>query len=52
MEDGKRGGGVNSQATAGTNYRQGNLDIGANAFHWREDGAQDKGFLLNLTRYF
>ncbi|WP_226574462.1 autotransporter outer membrane beta-barrel domain-containing protein, partial [Mangrovibacter yixingensis] len=52
VEDGKRGGGVNSQATAGTNYRQGNLDIGANAFHWREDGAQDKGFLLNLTRYF
>ncbi|PWV97918.1 autotransporter outer membrane beta-barrel domain-containing protein, partial [Mangrovibacter plantisponsor] len=52
VEDGKRGGGVNSQATAGAHYRQGSLDIGANAFHWREDGAQDKGFLLNLTHHF
>lgn len=52
VDDGKRGGGVNSQLSAGLNYQKDNLSFGAQAYQWKEDGASDNGFTLSVSRSF
>ncbi|MCK7310529.1 autotransporter outer membrane beta-barrel domain-containing protein [Enterobacter quasiroggenkampii] len=52
IDDGKRGGGVNSQLSAGVNYHKDNLAFGAQAYQWKEDGASDNGFTLSVSRSF
>ncbi|MBE4990559.1 autotransporter adhesin BigA, partial [Enterobacter cloacae complex sp. P6RS] len=52
VDDGKRGGGVNSQLSAGVNYQTRNLSFGAQAYQWKEDGASDNGFSLSVSRSF
>ena len=52
VESGKKSGSLNGQALLGVNYQAGNVTFGMNAYHWKEDGASDRGFLLNLERSF
>ena len=52
IDDGKRSGGMNSQLSVGVNYQHDALSFGAQAYQWKEDGASDNGFSLNVTRRF
>lgn len=48
----KERGGLNSRASVGANYRSGNVGFDMNAYQWKENGASDNGFVLNVSRSF
>lgn len=52
VDDGQKGGGVNSLSQVGVSYSQGNTSLGMDAYNWKEDGASDKGLNLNLKVKF
>ena len=52
VEDGQKGGGINSMVQIGVKYSAGNTSAGLEAFHWREDGIGDKGMMLNFKQSF
>lgn len=52
VEDGQKGGGVNSKAQVGVKYNADNTSAGLEAFHWKEDGLSDKGLMMNYKVSF
>ncbi|MEI9543193.1 hypothetical protein, partial [Citrobacter braakii] len=52
VDDGQKGGSINSMAQVGVKYNAGNTSAGLDAFHWKEDSISDKGFMLNIKHNF
>ena len=52
VDDGQKGGSINSMAQVGVKYNAGNTSAGLDAFHWKEDNISDKGFMLNIKHNF
>ncbi|MEG0204203.1 MAG: autotransporter domain-containing protein [Citrobacter sp.] len=52
VDDGQKGGSINSMAQVGVKYNAGNTSAGLDAFHWKEDSISDKGFMLNVKHNF
>ncbi|EPB2022014.1 hypothetical protein ACRB90_004616 [Escherichia coli] len=52
LDDGQKGGGLNGLAEVGMSYSKDNKSLSASAFQWKEDGIQDKGFMLNYNVRF
>ncbi|MBS9489719.1 autotransporter domain-containing protein, partial [Citrobacter braakii] len=52
VDDGQKGGSINSMAQVGVKYNAGNTSAGVDAFHWKEDNISDKGFMLNIKHNF
>lgn len=52
VDDGQKGGGINSKAQVGVKYNAGNTSAGLEAFHWKEDGQSDKGLMVNYKVNF
>ena len=52
VDDGQKGGGVNSLATLGAKYSSNNTALHLDAYHWTEDNISDKGFMLTLKKTF
>lgn len=48
----RKTGGVNSKATLGVNYQNEKVALGMNAYKWREEGAADKGLVLDVSHSF
>ena len=52
VDDGQKGGGVNSLATVGVKYGSNDSALHLDAYQWKEDGISDKGFMLNFKKTF
>ena len=52
VDDGQKGGGVNSLATVGVKYSSNDAALHLDAYQWKEDGMSDKGFMLNFKKTF
>lgn len=52
VDDGQKGGGVNSLATVGVKYGSNDSALHLDAYQWKEDGISDKGFMLNVKKTF
>ncbi|EBB0695155.1 autotransporter domain-containing protein [Salmonella enterica] len=52
VDDGQKGGGVNGLATIGVKYSSNDTALHLDAYHWKEDGISDKGFMLNVKKTF
>uniref|UniRef100_UPI002ED9C13E autotransporter outer membrane beta-barrel domain-containing protein n=1 Tax=Enterobacterales TaxID=91347 RepID=UPI002ED9C13E len=52
VDDGQKGGGINSMAQVGVKYHAGNTAASLEAFHWKEDGISDKGLMVNYKFNF
>ena len=52
VDDGQKGGGVNSLAQVGVSYNQGNASLSMDAYNWQEDSVSDKGMTMNFKLSF
>ncbi|ELE9878962.1 autotransporter domain-containing protein, partial [Salmonella enterica] len=52
VDDGQKGGGVNSLMTVGVKYSSKESALHLDAYQWKEDGISDKGFMLNFKKRF
>ncbi|PLR33903.1 autotransporter outer membrane beta-barrel domain-containing protein [Chimaeribacter arupi] len=52
VDDGQQGGGINGLAQIGLAYQSNAATLGLDAYHWKEDGLTDTGFMLNLSQRF
>ncbi len=52
VDDGQKGGGVNSLGTVGVKYSSKDHALAMEAFHWKEDGISDKGMMMNYKLSF
>ncbi|MBY7351630.1 autotransporter domain-containing protein [Escherichia ruysiae] len=52
VDDGQKGGGINSQASVGVKYSSKESSLHLDAYHWKEDGISDKGVMLNFKKTF
>ncbi|ENK6898061.1 autotransporter adhesin BigA [Escherichia albertii] len=52
VDDGQKGGGINSLASVGVKYSSKESSLNLDAYHWKEDGISDKGVMLNFKETF
>ncbi|HBE3532855.1 TPA: autotransporter domain-containing protein [Escherichia coli] len=52
VDDGQKGGGINSLASVGVKYSSKESSLNLDAYHWKEDGISDKGVMLNFKKTF
>ena len=52
VDDGQKGGGINSLASVGVKYSSKESSLHLDAYHWKEDGISDKGVMLNFKKTF
>ncbi|HBH8001828.1 TPA: autotransporter domain-containing protein, partial [Escherichia coli] len=52
VDDGQKGGGINSLASVGVKYSSKESSLNLDAYHWKEDGVSDKGVMLNFKKTF
>ncbi len=52
VDDGQKGGGINSLASVGVKYSSKESSLNLDAYHWKEDGISDKGVMLNVKKTF
>lgn len=52
VDDGQKGGSVNSLASIGVKYSSEESSLHLDAYHWKEDGISDKGVMLNVKKTF
>lgn len=52
VDDGQKGGGINSLASVGVKYNVQDSAMHLDAYQWKEDGISDKGFMLNFKQAF
>ncbi|HAP3739222.1 TPA: autotransporter domain-containing protein [Escherichia coli] len=52
VDDGQKGGGINSLASVGVKYSSKESSLNLDAYHWKEDGISDKGMMLNFKKTF
>lgn len=52
VDDGQKGGGVNGLATVGVKYSSKDTSLNVDAYQWKEDSINDKGFMLNVKKTF
>ncbi|OZV00022.1 hypothetical protein CIW55_19590, partial [Enterobacter cloacae] len=52
VDDGQKGGGMNSLATVGVKYSGKESAMNLEAFHWKEDGISDKGLMMKYNLSF
>ena len=52
VDDGQKGGGINSLASVGVKYSNKESSLHLDAYHWKEDGISDKGVMLNFKKTF
>jgi putative surface-exposed virulence protein len=52
VDDGQKGGGINSLASVGVKYSSKESSLNLDAYHWKEDGLSDKGVMLNFKKTF
>lgn len=52
VDDGQKGGSINSLASVGVKYSSKESSLNLDAYHWKEDGVSDKGVMLNFKKTF
>ncbi|HFT8987161.1 TPA: autotransporter domain-containing protein, partial [Escherichia coli] len=52
VDDGQKGGGINSLARVGVKYSSKESSLNLDAYNWKEDGISDKGVMLNFKKTF
>ncbi len=52
VDDGQKGGGINSLASVGVKYSSKESSLNLDAYNWKEDGISDKGVMLNFKKTF
>ncbi|ELA5611472.1 autotransporter domain-containing protein [Escherichia coli] len=52
VDDGQKGGGINSLASVGVKYSSNESSLNLDAYHWKEDDISDKGVMLNFKKTF
>ncbi|EDP8670396.1 autotransporter adhesin BigA [Salmonella bongori] len=52
VDDGQKGGDVNSMATVGVKYSSSDASLQLDAYQWKEDDISDKGFMLSVKKTF
>ncbi|WP_203218639.1 BigA/YdbA N-terminal beta-barrel domain-containing protein, partial [Escherichia sp. 93.0816] len=52
VDDGQKGGGINSLESVGVKYSSKESSLHLDAYHWKEDGISDKGVMLNFKKTF
>lgn len=52
VDDGQKGGGINSLASVGVKYNVQDSAMHLDAYQWKEDGISDKGFMLSFKQAF
>ncbi|EJB9915637.1 autotransporter adhesin BigA [Escherichia coli] len=52
VDDGQKGGSINSLASVGVKYSSKESSLNLDAYHWKEDGISDKGVMLNFKKTF
>jgi len=52
VDDGQKGGGVNSLATVGLKFSAQDTALHLDAYQWKEDDISDKGFMLSMKKSF
>lgn len=52
VDDGQKGGSINSLASVGVKYSSKESPLNLDAYHWKEDGVSDKGVMLNFKKTF
>ncbi|EPB6543182.1 autotransporter adhesin BigA [Escherichia coli] len=52
VDDGQKGGSINSLASVGVKYSSKESSLNLDAYHWKEDGVSDKGVMLNIKKTF
>ncbi|EFC7971666.1 autotransporter domain-containing protein [Escherichia coli] len=52
VDDGQKGGGINSLTSVGVKYSSKESSLNLDAYNWKEDGISDKGVMLNFKKTF
>uniref|UniRef100_UPI00397800CE autotransporter adhesin BigA n=1 Tax=Citrobacter portucalensis TaxID=1639133 RepID=UPI00397800CE len=52
VDDDQKGGGINGLATVGVKYSAKDASLNLDAYQWKEDNINDKGFMLNFRKTF
>ncbi|EFO4479228.1 autotransporter domain-containing protein [Escherichia coli] len=52
IDDGQKGGGINSLASVGVKYSSKESSLNLDAYNWKEEGISDKGVMLNFKKTF
>lgn len=52
VDDGQKGGSINSLASVGVKYSSKESSLNLDAYHWKEYGVSDKGVMLNFKKTF
>ncbi|HCP8275747.1 TPA: autotransporter domain-containing protein [Escherichia coli] len=52
VDDGQKGGGINSLTSVGVKYSSKESSLNLDAYNWKEDGISDKGVMLNFKTTF
>ncbi|GDB72288.1 BigA/YdbA N-terminal beta-barrel domain-containing protein [Escherichia coli] len=52
VDDGQKGGSINSLASVGVKYSSKESSLNLDAYNWKEDGVSDKGVMLNFKKTF
>lgn len=52
VDDGQKGGGINSLISVGVKYSSKESSLNLDAYNWKEDGISDKGVMLNFKKTF